>query len=115
MMATTPEGVRERSEDVWSAGDHVDAAVTIVAAWMSAETGVGPSNGVGEPDVEGNLRGLAGASYDEKKSDGVRSRLPPSVLLVVEKTVEKSSEPEVANEEEHRKEGSRSHADAVER
>jgi hypothetical protein len=36
-------------------------AVTIVAAWMRAETGVGPAMASGEPDVERQLRALAAA------------------------------------------------------
>ena len=44
-------------------------AVTIVAAWISADTGVGPSMASGQPDIEGNLRRLAGGADKQQQRD----------------------------------------------
>ena len=43
MTATIVSVSRRMAEQHGVAADHVHPAVTIVAAWMSAETGVGPS------------------------------------------------------------------------
>jgi hypothetical protein len=55
-------------------------AVTIVAAWMSAETGVGPRHGVGEPDVQRDLRALAHRAEEEAERDQRQERRESSGL-----------------------------------
>jgi hypothetical protein len=44
-------------------------AVTIVAAWISADTGVGPAIASGQPHVQRDLRRLAGRADEQKDAD----------------------------------------------
>ena len=44
-------------------------AVTMVAAWISAETGVGPSIASGQPGVEAELRGFAAGAQEQQHAD----------------------------------------------
>ena len=43
-------------------------AVTMVAAWMRAETGVGPSIASGKPGVEQELRRLAHRAHEQEQA-----------------------------------------------
>ena len=44
-------------------------AVTMVAAWISAETGVGPFHRVRQPHVQEELRGLAHGADEKQHGD----------------------------------------------
>ena len=58
-------------------------AVTIVAAWMRAEIGVGPSMASGSQTCSGNCADLPTAPVKSKRQMSVRtetSRLPPNGL-----------------------------------
>ena len=54
--------------------------MTIVAAWISAETGVGPSIASGEPRVQRDLRGLRERADEQQDAAG------DEVAVVVPKT-----------------------------
>ena len=43
--------------------------MTIVAAWISAETGVGPSIASGQPDMQRELGALADRAREEQQGD----------------------------------------------
>jgi hypothetical protein len=56
-------------------------AVTIVAAWMRADTGGRAFHGVGQPDVEWDLRALAASPHEQEEADhGDRPELPEGFL-----------------------------------
>ena len=44
-------------------------AFTMVAAWISALTGVGPSMASGQPHVQRELRALADGAGEEQQAD----------------------------------------------
>ena len=64
------EGVGAAVEEGVAAGDHVDAGGDHRRRVNERGDGRGAFHGVGEPDVEGDLRGLAGGSEDEQQGDG---------------------------------------------
>ena len=47
-------------------------AVTMVAAWIRAETGVGPSMASGSQTYSGNLRRFAGGADEQQQRDGAQ-------------------------------------------
>ena len=51
------------------AADHETPAVTMVAAWISADTGVGPFHRVGQPGVQQELRRLAHRAHEQQQAD----------------------------------------------
>ncbi len=66
---------------VWAAGDHVDAGGDHGGGVDERGDRRGAFHGVGEPDVERDLRGLAGGSDDEQKSDGGEEAALPLRML----------------------------------
>ena len=65
---SSTSGVSANSHDVRCS--RYTPAVTIVAAWISAETGVGPFHRVRQPDVQRELRRLAhGAEVDAERDE----------------------------------------------
>ena len=53
-----------------AAGDHVDAGGDHGGGVDEGGDRGGAFHGVGQPDVEGNLRGLAGGAEEEQQADG---------------------------------------------
>jgi hypothetical protein len=49
-------------------------AVTMVAAWISAETGVGTFHGVRQPGVQAELRRLAHGADEQQQAGGGERR-----------------------------------------
>ena len=49
-------------------------AVTMVAAWISAETGVGPLHRVGQPGVEAQLRRFAHRADEQQDAQHIHGR-----------------------------------------
>ncbi len=97
------ESVGAAVEERVAARDHVDAGGDHRRRVNERGDRRGAFHRVGEPDVEGNLRGLAGGSEDEQKSDGGED---PAVPLGVDadrvEDVREVERTEVADDEEHR-------------
>src|SRR5664279_367091 len=64
MTATTALAVGDRAKMTLVRTTRYTPAVTIVAAWISADTGIGP------PGIERDLRRLAGAPERDEQGDG---------------------------------------------
>ena len=74
--------------------------VTIVAAWMSAETGVGPAMASGNHTNRGELSRLAGSAEEQHQGDRRRGRLGEPRRGSVERDV--VDRPDGTEGEEHR-------------
>ncbi len=75
------EGVGGAVEEDVGAGDHVDAGGDHGGGVDEGRDGGGAFHGVGEPDVEGDLGGLAGGSEDEEEGDGGEEAALPLRML----------------------------------
>ena len=69
-------------------------AVTIVAAWMSAETGVGPAMASGSQRYSGSCGRLADGAEEQQQRDGggrrrARASAPPAMMLGVVERAER--------------------------
>ncbi len=75
----------------------------MVAAWISAETGRGAFHGVGQPDVQRDLRGLAGGAQDqEQRNRGEKAgALPIRMHRDAVKDGSEVQRAEVRDEQEH--------------
>ena len=69
-QATTVMASPLTSKNVCARATRKMPAVTMVAAWMSAETGVGTLHRVRQPEVERELRALAHRAEEEQQRDG---------------------------------------------
>ena len=68
-------------------------AVTMVAAWMSADTGVGPFHRVGQPDVQRELRRLAHRAEVDQEHDAGQGSTGSVPLVPIWNSVQKSKVP----------------------
>ena len=75
--ATMPSATGARLNSTWNRAMRYTPAVTMVAAWMSADTGVGPSIASGSQVCSGNCTLLANAPIASRTQIPVMSR-PPS-------------------------------------
>ena len=73
-MVTTASAVSESSNSGLIRATMKMPAVTIVAAWISAEIGVGPSIESGQPDVQRHLRALPHRPDEEANGDHRQQR-----------------------------------------
>ena len=95
-------------EDV-GAGDHVDAGGDHGGGVDEGGDGGGAFHGVGEPDVEGDLGGLAGSAEDQEKGDGgEEAAVQVGVPRDRAEDVGEVERAEVRDEQEHGERGSRS-------
>ncbi len=69
--------------------------MTIVAAWMRAETGVGPSIASSSQDCSGNCADLPHAA--SRRSRPIAVSVPSLAWLATPKTAWKSTDPKVTN------------------
>ena len=74
--ATTVIASPLTSKKVWARATRKTPAVTIVAAWMSADTGVGPSMASGSQTCSGNCALLPTAP--KKRSSAIAVAVPES-------------------------------------
>ena len=70
MIALTSAAVGASSNSGYVRAIRYTPAVTIVAAWIRAETGVGPSMASGQPGVERELRGLGEGAHEDQEAGG---------------------------------------------
>jgi hypothetical protein len=100
-------------EDDVGARDHVHARGDHGGGVDEGGDRSGAFHGVGEPDVERDLRGLAGGSEDEEERDGGEdSSLPQGMRADLAEDAAEAERAEVRDEKEHRDEESEV-ADAV--
>ena len=97
------ESVGRAVEQRVATRNHVDAGRDHRRRVNESGDGCGAFHRVGEPDVEGNLRGLADRAEDEQKSDGGEDAAVPSGIDAdgVE-DVGEVERAELADDEEHR-------------
>ena len=69
MIATTVSAIGARSKITCERETMYTPAVTIVAAWIKAETGVGPSIASGSQMYKRNLRRLAARAHHQQNSN----------------------------------------------
>ena len=81
MMATTVSAVGRAVEERVAARDHVDAGGDHGGGVDERGDGRGAFHRVGQPDVEGDLRGLAGGAEDEQQGDGGEEAAVPLGML----------------------------------
>ena len=101
MKATTRER-RGSDEERVAARDHVDAGRDHGGRVDERGDRRGAFHGVGEPDVERDLRGLAGGAEDEQEGDGgEEAAVQSGAGAMAAKTSVKLERAEVGDEQEH--------------
>ena len=86
-----------------AAGDHVDAGRDHGRGVDEGGDGGGAFHGVGQPDVERDLRGLAGGSEDEQQRDGGEdAAVPVRVGADGSEDLREAERAEVRDQQEHR-------------
>src|SRR5205823_7224048 len=86
-MSTTVDAIELTWRKTWHRTTRYTPAVTMVAAWISADTGVGPSMASGSHVCSGNCADLPAAPHNNSSAMTVTA--PP--LALPENTVAKSS------------------------
>ena len=99
------EGVRGAVEEGVAARDHIDAGRDHRRRVNEGGDGGGAFHGVGEPDVERDLRGFAGGSDDEQEGDGGEdAAVPVGVGADAGEDMSEVERAEVGDDQEHREE-----------
>src|SRR5215470_11692786 len=96
--ATTSRAAPERSNSTWLRATMYTPAVTIVAAWISADTGVGPSIASGSHTCSGSCADFPHApSITQNGTNFSICQFPPTnpASLILSNTVVYSTDPNV--------------------
>ena len=99
-QATMPSATGARLNSTWKRAMRYTPAVTMVAAWISAETGVGPSIASGSQVCSGNCALLANAPIASSAQMPVTSRPPVGKGLGAREDVRQAERVRVKHDEE---------------